>query len=180
MKKIIGFIVAGLLGMLAVQSQAQPIPLGVKIGPNFSRLQFDPGFDRDGKLGFHMGVLSKFELAEDLYFQPEVLLSLQGNDRVNSTNLILPLLINYEVIDQFSLHLGVQPGILVGAEEDFRDITKVFDLGVPFGLEYHPKKELSVGVRYVPGVSNINDINSDQFKTFNRVVQFFVAYWIRY
>ena len=168
----------GLWGFLTLQLCAQPMELGVKIGPNFSRLRFNPGFDRDGKLGFHMGVMTQFELGDDFYLQPELLLSLQGNDRVNSTNLNLPILVRYRVIKTFSLHIGLQVGILVGAEEGFGDMTKAIDFAIPFGAEYHPKRELGVGLRYVPGISNINDVDSDPFETYNQVVQIFLAYWI--
>ena len=178
MKKIAGLLLIGVWGMLALQVSAQPLQIGVKIGPNFSRLRFDPGFDRDGKLGFHMGVLTQIELADDFYLQPELLLSLQGNDRVSITNLNLPILVRYQVIKTFSLHIGLQAGILVGAEEDFEDMTKAIDFAIPFGAAYHPTRELGVGLRYVHGISNINDVASDPFKTYNQVVQVFLAYWI--
>jgi len=162
--------------LLSQSGYTQDIPLGVKAGPNFSKVRVDPGTDPDGKTGFHFGLYTNFEVSNTIEFQPEVLVSFKGNENANLTYLVVPLVFKYYAFDQFSLHAGLQPGFLIGAEDDAEDNLTGIELGIPFGAEFDINDELGIGTRYVIGVTNISDIDGSRTDIFNRNFQLFLTY----
>lgn len=158
---------------------AQDWRFGIKGGINFARLNFDGGNDPDGKIGVHVGVFGNTPINADgnLFIQPELLFSLQGREDVNLSYLILPVVLKYYLIDQLSIHGGLQPGLLIGAEDDNDEVLTTLDLGVPIGAEFDIDDTFGVGLRYVVGATNIFDPDGDtDLKIYNRVFQLFASY----
>ena len=182
MKKVCLLSAALTLGAVLLSIQhgvAQDWSFGIKGGINFARLNFDGGNDPDGKTGVHVGVLGStaVNVDETLFVQPELLFSLQGREDVNLSYLILPVVLKYYLVDRFSIHGGLQPGLLIGAEDDSDEVLTTLDLGVPIGAEFDINETFGVGLRYVVGATNIYDPegNSD-LDIYNRVFQLFASY----
>lgn len=152
---------------------------GVKAGLNFANVKVDNGADPDGKVGFHFGGYYKTPLEGAWSLQPEVLFSFQGWEDQNITYLNIPVLAVYNVNDELSFHAGPQFGILLGGDNEATDFLNTLDVTIAFGGEYMITEELSGGVRYNLGVTNIadSDLSSD---VFNRVFQLYAAYRLKY
>jgi len=124
------------------------------------------------------GVIVTFAkiLNESLWFRAELNLSMQGakweeenagmgviSGRVNLLYLNLPVVARYQHESGFFGELGIQPGFLLsakdkyeGTSEDYKDYVNAFDFGIPIGIGYEFKNNLGVGLRVVPGITNIN------------------------
>ena len=106
---------------------------------------------------------------------------IKGRTNLFYTN--FPLVLRYQFNNGFYGEAGVQPGILLsakdkyeGVSEDWMDYFKKFDFGIPFGVGYAFDNNIDVGVRVIPGVSNINESEYDSYKDRNFVVGFKATY----
>jgi hypothetical protein len=79
------------------------------------------------------------------------------------TYLNFPLFARYPLNNQLYVDAGIQPGILLSAKDkvggeswDYKDWVNTFDLSVPLGIGYDFKNNVGVGVRVIPGLTNIN------------------------
>lgn len=201
MKKITLSIVAVLAFGFA---NAQEVKFGVKGGINLSTLTGDIE-DASSKVGFQVGGFAEIKLSDKFSVQPELLYSTQGaKEKTNvfdvdamevvSADLTyklayinVPVMAKYYVAEKFSLEAGPQIGFLVSAkgkvsggdssEEDIKDAFKSIDFGVNFGAGYDFTENLSVGVRYNLGLSNILENEAgDNFKNKNSVFSLSVGY----
>ena len=157
---------------------AQDWGFGIKGGINFSNINVDGGSDPDGKVGVHLGVFGNtpINVDENLFVQPELLFSLLGVEDLNLTYITLPVVIKYYIVEQFSIHGGLQLGVLVAGEDDADDFLTTIDLGVPLGAEFDVNENFGLGLRYVIGATDINDIDGDEDDYYNRVFQLFASY----
>ncbi|AYN05038.1 porin family protein [Flavobacterium sp. 140616W15] len=202
MKKITLSIVAVLAFGFA---NAQEVKFGVKGGINLSTLTGDIE-DTSSKVGFQVGGFAEIKLSDKFSVQPELLYSAQGAKRdfngfdidemeVVSADLTyklayinVPVMAKYYVAEKFSLEAGPQIGFLVSAkgkvsgggdssEEDIKDLYKSIDFGVNFGAGYDFTENVSVGVRYNLGLSNIaKNEEGDNAKIKNSVFSLSVGY----
>ncbi|MFG4004575.1 porin family protein [Flavobacterium aquidurense] len=166
MKKII-------LSAIAVMAfgfmNAQETRFGIKGGLNLTTLTGD-ATDAKSLVGFQVGGFAEIKIIEKLAIQPEVLYSTQGAkyDNFGDTKLDylnIPVLAKYYITNQFTVEAGPQIGFLLSAKDDGEDIkngTRSVDLGFNFGAGYNFTDNLSVGLRYTVGISNIydNDYNN--------------------
>ena len=158
---------------------AQDWNFGIKGGINFSSWNVDGGNDPDGKVGVHVGVFGNTSINADgnLFVQPELQFSLLGVEDINLTYITLPVVIKYYIVDQFSIHGGLQLGVLVAAEDDADEDLTTIDLGVPIGAEFDVNENFGLGLRYVIGATNIYDPDFDtDTDIYNRVFQLFASY----
>lgn len=116
--------------------EAQNVIYGVKGGTNFSTIltDFESPLEYKYKAGFQVGVFVNFKITDKLFFQPELLYSLQGtkydfsptgiiqpqdhNDSLfddnitgiksNESNIILPLLLKFFFNEKFNFQFGPQ------------------------------------------------------------------------
>jgi cellobiose-specific phosphotransferase system component IIB len=113
-----------------------------------------------------------------LYFQPEILYSLKGfkfddeyqesNNRLNYID--LPLLLKFYITKNFNVVLGPQASFLLTAVSSSdssydADITGLnnLDFGLNLGLGIKFNTNMTLDLRYAPGLSNINkesDLNN--------------------
>lgn len=185
-------------------SNAQEIKLGVKAGANISNIALESG-NLNNKILFHVGILSKFKLSEKVIIQPEILYSQQGaqnegqNQFSQSTNKIdytlnyinIPVYLNYEINDSFSINIGPQIGFLINSELKFStsesstpgfptevveknpDFYENTSFGFNGGISYLID-DLILSANYNFGITDIN--NSDELNL-NRVFQVSIGYF---
>lgn len=200
MKKVTILFVLLCFGLTA---NAQNFSFGFKGGYNLAGIQGDDSNGFQMRHGFHLGVVSEFELTNTFSIQPEIMYSQQGanNNAVfvfNEFPLIegelesdynfinLPIMAKYYILKGFSIELGPQVGFLLSAAQknesqivDVKDRIKSIDFGVNFGLGYKLSNGLNFGVRYNAGLTNINDISGLPNKNRYGVLQFSIGYFLR-
>jgi opacity protein-like surface antigen len=184
-------------------ANAQEVKFGVKGGINLSTLTGDVE-DASSKVGFQAGGFAEIKLTEEFSIQPEILYSLQGakgdqsgfgyssKSTLNLSYLNIPVMFKYYVAEKFSFEAGPQIGFLLSAKEDVKvsaygesasekidvkDNLKSIDFGVNFGAGYDFTENISAGVRYNLGLSNIADFgDGDNTKFRNSVFSLSVGY----
>jgi len=175
MKKI--SILAVCLFFVVVGAQAQ-VGLGVKGGLNFANVNVkDAAEDPDSKTGYHFGAFAEIGMG-GINLQPELLFSAKGSDDLDLTYLEVPILLKKNFAKVLNVHLGPQFGFLTSAEveeEDVKDFLKSSDISAVVGAGVNLPAGLTGGVRYVFGLSDIDD---DGFGTEvkNRTLQIFVGW----
>jgi hypothetical protein len=210
MKKAMVFIAIAVLTMGTAQSQE--FRLGAKAGANFATISGDFTDELRGTVGFHIGALTEIPLLKKLSLQPEIIYSYQGarrDTRATDGPLVetklgyinAPIMAKYYVLDGLSIMAGPQFGILIAAkneiapsgfegvgeysEENIKDELNTLDIGVGIGAEYRLPFGVFFQLRYVFGLSNINDDSTDMVlgsfyfknvKNYNNVFQISAGY----
>lgn len=157
--------------------------------------------------GFNLGAFAAIDLSEKITIQPEILYStlgakavnvsafygdmlFTGDVKFNLSYINVPVMIKYYVADKFNLEAGPQIGFLTSAktstkldgssqtvDEDIKDSFESVDFGLNFGAGYDLTKNVSAGIRYNLGLSNIfKTENGDDSKTQNSVFSLSVGY----
>ncbi|MEN2402940.1 porin family protein [Flavobacterium sp. MC2016-06] len=187
MKKIILSTVAILAFGFA---NAQQTRFGVKGGLNLTTFAGGNYWDAKSLVGFHVGGFAEIKVIERLAIQPELLFSTQGakldnldiNSKLNYLN--IPVLAKFFITKQFTVEAGPQIGFLLSAKndgEDAKDAFKSTDFGFNFGAGYNFTDNVSVGLRYTVGLSNIADYNAQDLEDYydspkNSVLALSLAY----
>ncbi len=195
-------------------AQKEKIKLGVKAGLNVSSLTVDESeLKSTNKTGFTAGLMAEIPLAKNFSIQPELLYSQQGmkfsysdseveNSHYTSTvklnYLNIPVMLKYFVAKGFSLQAGPQIGILLKANNEYRDnflgydnhenmnlsdYSNGVDASVNFGLGYQFRNKFYADLRYnmsytdvfKDATANTNYIINSDMK--NRVFQITVGYF---
>lgn len=172
MKKI---ILSAIAIMAFAFSNAQETRFGVKGGLNISTLTGDVS-DNKSLIGFHVGGFAEIKVIERLAIQPELLYSTQGSKfkygapDVKMDYINIPVLAKFYITKQFTVEAGPQIGFLVSAKQrgydNFKDDLKSVDLGFNFGAGYNFTDNLSAGIRYTVGISNIDDTEFDNVEDY--------------
>ncbi len=152
---------------------------GIKGGLNFANVDVDG--DPDGKTGYHVGAFLNIGFA-GISLQPEFLYSVKGAEDFDLTYIEIPILLKKNFAKVVNVHLGPQFGILTKAEADFgsgsqdiKDGIKGSDLSVVFGAGVDLPMGLSGGLRYVLGLSDIDDdFLGTEIK--NKTFQLYIGY----
>ena len=143
------------------------------------------GMDFKSRIGFNVGAFAAIELSEKITLQPEILFSTQGakaenvSADVNGVNytadinfnlsyINIPVMFKYYVADKFNFEAGPQIGFLTSAEtstklegfsqtvdQDAKDYFESVDFGFNLGAGYDFTKNVSAGIRYNIGLSNV-------------------------
>jgi len=145
------------------------------------------------KTDFHIGIFSELR-SNSVAFQPEIIYSRQGcetdynfyayynrgNTKINLSYLNIPLLLKVYVIKGLNIHAGIQPGLLLAANEkgeitehesglggprptsksidkDVKKDYKSTDFGIPIGLGYNFSSKFSASLRYTYGLTEVNN-----------------------
>lgn len=187
-------------------SNAQETKFGVKGGINLHTITGDVSEDVSSKVGFQIGGFAEFKLSDKFAIQPELLFSTQGakletsepefgissEQKLNLTYLNIPVMAKFYATEKFSLEAGPQVGFLLSAkskyeatfdgetesgDEDVKDTLESIDFGVNFGAGYDFTENLSAGLRYNLGLSNIAKTEDDNdAKVKNSVFSLSLAY----
>lgn len=193
MKKV---LLSAVAVMAFMSVSAQETRFGVKAGANLSTFGGDAE-DAKSLVGFQVGGFAEIKLTDKFAIQPEILFSTQGAKseesalgstaeyKSNLSYLNIPVMAKYYVAEKFSLEAGPQIGFLLSAKEkyefsgngvsesgkeDVKDSYESIDFGVNFGAGYDFTENLSVGLRYNLGLSNIAKTeDGEDFKMNNSV-----------
>lgn len=159
MKKIILSAVA----VMAFGFTNAQVKFGAKAALNVATLTGDVE-DASSLIGFQIGGFAEIKVSEKFAVQPELLYSAQGTsgDDVdfNLNYLNIPVMAKFYVADAFSLEAGPQIGFLLSSKfdgEDFKDFTSSTDFSLNLGAGYDFTENLTAGVRYNFGLSNVLD-----------------------
>lgn len=172
---------------------AQETRFGIKGGLNLTTFAGGNYNDAKSLVGFQVGGFAEIKIIERLAIQPEVLFSTQGakfdggfdgdfDAKLNYIN--IPVLAKFYITKQFTVEAGPQIGFLVSAKQDgddAKDFYKSTDFGFNFGAGYNFTDNLSVGLRYTVGLSNIGDYNAEDLDEYydspkNSVLALSLAY----
>lgn len=213
MKKYI-LILGTLFFGVTVMGQTEKIKPGFKAGLNISNLTVDESeLNSSGKTGFTAGIMVEIPMAKNFSLQPELLYSQQGtkisfsdeevtNSHYKSTielnYLNIPVMLKYYVVKGLSVQAGPQIGILLKANNkykdnflgyenqesfDLKDYSSGIDTSVNFGMGYQFKDKFYADLRYNISYSNVfkdgdanHFINNDMK---NRVFQITVGYFLK-
>ena len=141
-------------------ANAQDTKYGVKGGLNMSNVSNAEG--SSSLLAFHLGGFAEFKISDKFAVHPELLYSAQGakfdgfNYNLNYIN--VPVMAKYYVADAFSIEAGPQIGFLMSAKVDgvdFKEFCKTTDFGLNLGAGYNLNENMSLGLRYSMGLSEI-------------------------
>lgn len=150
-------------------ANAQDMKFGVKAGVNLSTFTGDVT-DVDNKVGFQVGGFAEFKVSEKFSVQPELMYSSLGAKTEflgttitsNVDYIVLPVMAKYYVAEAFSLEAGPQIGFLISAKisgggnsVDNKEDYNSTDFGFNLGAGYDFTENISAGVRYTLGLSNI-------------------------
>ncbi|WP_425392505.1 outer membrane beta-barrel protein [Ekhidna sp.] len=135
----------------ASAATAQQPGLGLKGGLNLS--SFDGGGDSDTRIGLNIGGYYNSVLTGDFAVQPEAAISLEGDDNTSFTNLNLGVMgkLNFE---ELMLEFGPQLGLILGDDDANASATN-FTVG--FGAGYSFSSNMTLGLRYNAGLSDVSD-----------------------
>ena len=156
-------------------ANAQEVKFGAKAGVNFSTFTGDVS-DVNGKVGFQVGAFAEIKVSDKFAVQPELMYSSLGakfeNSGVTLTNtvdyIVLPVMAKYYLAEAFSLEAGPQVGFLMSAKlsasgnsTDVKEDFNSTDFGFNLGAGYDFTENISAGVRYTLGLSNIAKNNGN-------------------
>jgi hypothetical protein len=156
---------------------------GIKGGINFSNMYIDEVGDGKMRLGWHIGVFSKFPLTRGVSLQPELLYTTKGTEltytsqaigagdyRFNLNYVEVPVLLSFNLGEQF--HINAGPYLAYLTKADVTDIEnngtveylinlnedsfKRWDWGLAAGLGFDINN-FTMGARYTLGLTKINN-----------------------
>jgi hypothetical protein len=158
---------------------AQNFQFGLKAGANisnFTNTSFS-NFDNKAAVGFHGGAFLSLLLGNHFAIQPEAMISTQGakfenaddvaqNGNYRLTYLAVPVMLKGRFNGGFYLEAGPQFGFKLSENvpnNTIENFAKDLDLGVGVGLGFHGKSGLGIGGRYVLGLSDVGDFETNEF-----------------
>jgi len=166
-------------------TNAQSIHAGLKVGSNINKIS-GQSFKDEFTYGYHAGAFLQIGLGSKWTIQPEILYNQVNTDTTNrfselyklSINKIsdiklsylsIPVLLNYNLGNNFALQAGPQFGILLDQNRDLlqngKDAFSKGDFSMLAGVQIK-LSSLRIYGRYVIGLSNLNDIdNQDKWKS---------------
>jgi hypothetical protein len=167
---------------------------GIRLGANIANQKYDAdgiSVSPDSKLGLLGGLYLTASLSDKIAIQPEIFFSSMGSKfdlfgeelKTKLSYISVPVLLRYNINENFNFQVGPQLGLLMSAKgeadgdsEDIKDGYKGIDFGAALGLGVDFGK-FNGGLRYVAGLSNVNDDDSDGDLTLkNNTFQIFVGY----
>ena len=166
-------------------TNAQSIHAGLKVGSNINKIS-GQSFKDEFTYGYHAGAFLQIGLGSKWTIQPEILYNQVNTDTTNrfselyklSINKIsdiklsylsIPVLLNYNLGNNFALQAGPQFGILLDQNRDLlqngKDAFSKGDFSMLAGVQIK-LSSLRIYGRYVIGLNNLNDIdNQDKWKS---------------
>lgn len=153
------------------------------------------GESQDAILGYFAGVGTTFPLNSKLAVRSELRFTKKGSETEinamssNTTRLSyidIPLQLEYRIKPKWSIHGGLQPSILLGANmkremngetsnRNVKDFYRTFDLAGTVGLGYDFNKNIGVRLGYDLGLINVEE-QADFQKVFNRSIRLGLQY----
>jgi len=184
MKKIIALVFI----MVAVTTiHAQGFHMGVKAGANLNKMDGE-SFNSNFRLGYELGGFAEIDFSKSIGIQPELLFdqtnttvtnsgsqifNVNSGDNIQLNYLSIPVLLKINT-GLLTIHLGPQYSILINNHkttlQNSQDAFKSGNFAVIAGLQLNLQL-LKIYARYTVGLSDINDIGS-QNKWTSQQIQF--------
>jgi hypothetical protein len=189
-------IVANLFIAESLMAQFEVDRVSVVGGVNYCTITGDSDSWK-GAIGGQGGVIiNVFNFSDLLSARAEVNISLMGagweddfgegpvSGRTNLTYATIPLALRYQTEGGFFGEAGIQPGFLLSAKDkyegesiDYKEYLSSFDFSILFGAGYEFPNNLGIGIRLIPGLTNVNSSEyADEYKDHNFVVAGRVTY----
>lgn len=176
----------GLKGGLNIANQSNPALSGLVQGKTSFLIGFNIGgyveielankISIQPELSFSLqgGKLSYVDYIRTDPFYPEESVNVELVDKLSYIN--IPIMFKYNVADEITLELGPQLGILVSSttnasfngstisgnsSENSKAFYNSVDYGINLGAGYNMSEDITVGIRYYKGVSNIGKYSSE-------------------
>jgi len=172
--------------MIFSAAHSQSFHLGIKGGANINKIT-GKSFKDEFSYSYHLGGFAEIGLSKKFSLQPEVVFNqfrqdtssefkaiydeLLSSDRSNIklNYLSIPILLNYNASDFFSLQVGPQFGILMDQNKNLlqngQDAFKKGDFSMLGGVQLK-FSSIRIYGRYALGLSNLNDIDDkDKWKS---------------
>lgn len=141
------------------------VTFGVKTGLNISTFLGKDFVDISPRLGAYIGGVAEIPIVvEDLYFQPELLISFQGVDigpeNLNLAYLHLPLMGKFHLTEEIAAEVGPQISFLLADNLDKIDPSdtlkaNTLQIGINFGGGYRLDEHFYFQFRFGFGFSQV-------------------------
>lgn len=173
-----------LIALLFVLSASAQFHIGIKAGTNIGKVD-GVSFKDQFRYGYHVGGFATINFSKKFALQPEVLFNqysttldsnyhvidnLFKNEqiKVKLNYMSIPILLNYKFIGPLYLQAGPQFAILMDQGrtilQNGGDAFKNGDFSLVGGVQFKLTK-IYISGRYLWGLSNINDIGKNEWKT---------------
>ncbi|MFH6604921.1 porin family protein [Maribacter algicola] len=165
-------------GTSLVGNGSGDILFGAKAGLVVSDLRGDGIVDNTPHIGFQVGGIAEIPIAEDIYLDPELLLTLQGTrgigDNLNLFYVNIPVMGKYHITDEIAVELGPQLGVLLGGNyDDFNIDAKTIDVGLGIGGGYRLDSNIYLQLRFNTGFIKV----FENLDTYNIAAQIGASYF---
>lgn len=178
MKKLL--LSALCISVFAISNAQTEKSFGVKGGVNFTNLYTEDVDDNNMLISFNAGLVAILPITDMIALQPEVIYSgkgaelkydnafAEGNAKFRLSYIEVPILLRFNLTDNFSLQAGPYLSYLVNADIksesdndifnsqvdlDTNDFNK-FDYGLAAGVEFD-LNPIGIGARYNYGLANV-------------------------
>lgn len=208
MKKIIiTFTALILFGVTNAQKVKYGFKAGVNIATEKITIPSSPNinYEKSTVIGANVGFFVDIKMVPKLFFQPELLYSMQGAKLTATINgisgsaeqtatvnyLIVPLTLKYYITNELNIQAGPQIGFLLTANDkvvssiqglassssDSKSSYNTVDLGLNFGMGYNITPNISFVGRYSLGLSDLEKtVPAGYSASKNRVLSFSFGY----
>ncbi|MDQ6610446.1 MAG: PorT family protein, partial [Bacteroidota bacterium] len=168
---------------------------GLKGGLNLSSIDNNTTANFSSRLGYHLGGLVHIPVSSQIAVQPEVVYSSQGAKYTVSNGaehtlqlnyINIPVMLQAKVGNGFYAEAGPQIGLLTGVADKLNNVETGFfssqdfkksDVAIGFGLGYQGLSGLGVDARYNLGLTNINNVGTNNLK--NNALQIGLFYKLK-
>lgn len=191
MKKLILFAVVTSFYFVSAQAQEVRFGVKGGINFSSMTTKGNTAFaDISSRTAFHLGALAEIPFGESFSLQPEILYNSIGAkasfaEEINDVDyreewhikfgyLSVPIMAKYYLIEGFAIEAGPQISLLLSAKGDYKnnitgsikdlnlkDFYKKIDFGVGVGASYRIDMGMFFSARYVIGVLDVFDNDSD-------------------
>lgn len=181
------------LALLVLSFSVSAQDFGLKGGINIGKEKStDSGFSftSDASVAFLAGFYADFMVSEQISLSPELIYHIDGgkynfgsvSGRDKLSYLSVPLLLKYHATDRLNIHAGPQFGYLVDATAEINgqsisstDGIKTINASFAFGGEVG-FTSMSLGLRYVLGLSNLSDVDGSTAKVTLNTLQIYLGF----
>lgn len=148
------------------------IKIGLKGGAVLSSLRRDASLNMNGgSIGYLGGIMVKKNIGELGWFiQPELQYAFIGDRDQKFSFIKIPVMIGFDVSHDVNIHIGYQPGLMIGATNDAKDSFKSMNHEISLGMDFMVGNKVLLGLRVNYGLTNLVEdpieVKNFEVKTF--------------
>jgi len=170
MQKVLVLLV--LLSIVTIDASVAQVKIGLKGGAVLSSLRRDASLNMNGgSIGYLGGIMVKKNMGELGWFiQPELQYAYIGDRDQKFSFIKIPVMIGFDVSDDVNIHVGYQPGWMIGATNDAKNSYKNMNHEISLGMDFMAGNKVLLGLRVNYGLTNLVDdpmeVKNFEVKTF--------------